>query len=263
MARHSTLTNPNDLHYAKVRSFTGDPANLTPDFADELIIATDTNKIYRATDTAQGAIVELVAGNGNGNNANQITIGYEYPSARPQSQGELFYNALAKRLYISVQNYFGAYWWRPIDPLENIFNCSIAIHRDAPLTPADFNPVIRLLYAEATAAEIESGDFNFTRVLREDLVETENVDLSYYLNEFGRGAYAIAHEVNPLITSVVPELNLVGAIPSGFEIRTTNFNFAFNGEGLKEKKYIYFSGDKPEGSLTISVDIYALVIGPG
>jgi hypothetical protein len=120
-----------------------------------------------------------------------------------------------------------------------------------------------VLYSEATPTEIESGDFNFTTVLGEDLVETEYVNLSYYLNEFGRGAYAIAHEVNPLITSVVPELNVVGAIPSGFEIRTTGFNLALNGEGLLERKYIYFTGDKPQGSLTLSVDIYALVIGPG
>ena len=55
--RHSELTN--DLHYARLRTFTGNPASITPDFFDQILTATDTNKVYRATGTNQGQLVEL------------------------------------------------------------------------------------------------------------------------------------------------------------------------------------------------------------
>lgn len=59
MTRHSTLNNADDLHYAKIRSFTGDPAAITPNFIDQILTATDTNKVYRATGLSSGALIEL------------------------------------------------------------------------------------------------------------------------------------------------------------------------------------------------------------
>ena len=61
MTKHSTLTNANDLHYAKFRSFTGSPNAIAPDFVDQILTATDTNKIYRATGTSIGALIEMSA----------------------------------------------------------------------------------------------------------------------------------------------------------------------------------------------------------
>lgn len=55
--RHSDLKN--DLHYAKLKTFTGNPATITPDFFDQILTAIDTNKVYRATGTNQGQLVEL------------------------------------------------------------------------------------------------------------------------------------------------------------------------------------------------------------
>ncbi|WP_103666417.1 hypothetical protein [Pseudanabaena sp. BC1403] len=60
MARHSKLTNPDDLHYAKIRTFSGNVADFVPDFIDQLIAATDTNRVYRATGLAAGNLVELL-----------------------------------------------------------------------------------------------------------------------------------------------------------------------------------------------------------
>jgi hypothetical protein len=60
MTKHSTLTNPDDLHYAKIRTFSGNIANFEPDFIGQLIAATDTNRVYRATGTAAGNLVELL-----------------------------------------------------------------------------------------------------------------------------------------------------------------------------------------------------------
>ncbi len=61
MTKHSTLTNADDLHYAKIRSFTGDPNAITPDFIDQILSATDTNKVYRATGITGGGLVELIS----------------------------------------------------------------------------------------------------------------------------------------------------------------------------------------------------------
>lgn len=55
--RHSELTT--DLHYARLRTFTGNPASVTPDFFDQILTDADTNKVYRATGTNQGQLVEL------------------------------------------------------------------------------------------------------------------------------------------------------------------------------------------------------------
>lgn len=60
MTKHSTLINPDDLHYAKIRTFSGNVASFAPDFIDQLIAATDTNRVYRATGTAAGNLVELL-----------------------------------------------------------------------------------------------------------------------------------------------------------------------------------------------------------
>lgn len=63
MTKHSTLINPDDLHYAKIRVFTGDPNGVVPDFIDQILTATDTNKVYRATGTIAGGMVELISPN--------------------------------------------------------------------------------------------------------------------------------------------------------------------------------------------------------
>ena len=66
MTRHSTLTNPNHLHYAKIRVFTGNPTVITPDFADQILIAIDTKDIYLGTGANAGELLKL-GGNTNEN----------------------------------------------------------------------------------------------------------------------------------------------------------------------------------------------------
>lgn len=59
--KHSNLNTADKLHYAKVRTFTGDPALVSPDFADQILVATDTNKIYRATGTTTGQLTQTIS----------------------------------------------------------------------------------------------------------------------------------------------------------------------------------------------------------
>lgn len=59
--KHSTLTNPADLHYAKVRTFTGEPSAVTADFIDQLLVRTDTKEQFIATGTTEGALIKLAS----------------------------------------------------------------------------------------------------------------------------------------------------------------------------------------------------------
>lgn len=253
MTRHSTLTNPNDLHYAKVRSFTGDPANLTPDFADELIIATDTNKIYRATDTAQGAIVELVAGGGDG-----ITISYTPPEGRPDKEGKMHFDQWANgELYISVANYFGAKWWKPIKPMVNtLLVTTEAITDDANLNAA---ATFCLMYSSLTPAEIEAGSFTFSDVAQADL-GLGDFDLTEKLNFLGTGCYAIGYSGgNPNGLSLAVDINYsLGDVPYGFEVRDSPNSVVVNGVSVARYLHVFA---KANSQLHLTAQLINIVIG--
>lgn len=59
MTKHSTLTNADDLHDAKIRTFTGDPNLAVPAFIGQMLCNTSTNKIYRATGITTGDLIEI------------------------------------------------------------------------------------------------------------------------------------------------------------------------------------------------------------
>ncbi|WP_156341448.1 hypothetical protein, partial [Pseudanabaena sp. 'Roaring Creek'] len=101
MTRHSTLTNPNDLHYAKIRCFSGDPASITPEFIDQILTATDTNKVYRATGAQAGNLVELLpnnGGNGGGNGVDRVKFNVGIAIA-PDAIDQLLIDTYSNRIY--------------------------------------------------------------------------------------------------------------------------------------------------------------------
>ncbi|WP_055077178.1 hypothetical protein [Pseudanabaena sp. 'Roaring Creek'] len=101
MTRHSTLTNPNDLHYAKIRCFSGSPDLITPDFIDQLLTAIDTNKIYQATGAQAGNLVELLpnnGGNGGGNGVDRVKFNVGIAIA-PDAIDQLLIDTYSNRIY--------------------------------------------------------------------------------------------------------------------------------------------------------------------
>jgi hypothetical protein len=96
--RHSALTNPSDLHYAKIRSFTGSPASIAPDFVEQILAATDTNKIYRATGTAAGAMVELAPQGSGGGDASPPVLINNFPEE--PVNGQLSYRIDPPMMYL-------------------------------------------------------------------------------------------------------------------------------------------------------------------
>ena len=101
MTRHSTLTNPNDLHYAKIRTFTGNPSAITPDFADQLLTATDTNKVYRATGTSIGNLIELAPTDGDGTGASNVIFNAGIAIA-PNNLEQLLIDTATNRVYRAI-----------------------------------------------------------------------------------------------------------------------------------------------------------------
>ena len=101
MTRHSTLTNENDLHYAKIRVFTGDPNLISPEFTDQILVATDTNKIYRSTGSQVGNLVELspnTGGNNGGNGIDRVKFNIGTAIA-PDAYNQLLIDTYANRIY--------------------------------------------------------------------------------------------------------------------------------------------------------------------
>lgn len=116
MAKHSTLTNPDDLHYAKVRVFSGAPSAITPDFVGELL-CDDQQKIYRANGTGQGDLIELApqgTGSGTGGNSTALaTVVEGYPQDFPVGIGQIYFDLNSMRMFVASE--LSALSWLPVD----------------------------------------------------------------------------------------------------------------------------------------------------
>jgi len=252
MTKHSTLTNPDDLHYAKVRTFSGSPSAVTPDFPDQILIAWDTNKIYRSTWYNQGDLIELKTGGG-------CAIGNALPS-RPTETGTLFYDQIKGQMYVSVQNSFNDFWWKPIQASSNFLSATFVNSASADgVTDVLFD----LMYSEASIEAIEAGLFsNFTKVALSGIAPTEtSIDLSYIFNGTGTGAYILGYSAaNPNNVTLTTLFSNISSVPSGFEIRQSPYVLSANGTVIGTQ-YLYFSGEKPDNQLTFDGQLLAINIG--
>ncbi|OYQ67577.1 hypothetical protein B9G53_01085 [Pseudanabaena sp. SR411] len=258
MTRHSTLTNPNDLHYAKVRSFSGDPANVSPEFPDQLIIASDTNKIYRATDTAQGAIVELEAGGGGG------VVSFFPPESRPQKEGLFYFDQSQNQMYIAVANYVGDLWWKPANGVEGLagFSATCSMLEDSGdefISPSAF---FTLFFSALSPSEIESAAYDFTRTFETDIQPLDTFDLGYWLNALGTGCYTFGYTAdNPNEKITTTGLIDIGSgVPSGLELRTSPQVLTANNLPISNN-YIYYTGQKVEGALEMQCTLFVVEVG--
>jgi len=103
MTRHSSLTNSNDLHYAKVRSFSGEPSTITPDFENQLLISTITNRSYLATGIVQGALIEL-------GGSSLVRVGIGTPQTVPLEVGQTYFDSIAKIFYCAIEENNNVVW---------------------------------------------------------------------------------------------------------------------------------------------------------
>jgi hypothetical protein len=101
MTKHSTLTSPDDLHYAKIRTLSGNVANFVPDFIDQLIAATDTNRVYRATGTGAGNLVELLPSVDGGGGSSKVRF-FNGIAIAPDNLEQLLIDTTTNRVYRSI-----------------------------------------------------------------------------------------------------------------------------------------------------------------
>lgn len=64
--KHSELNTADTLHYAKVRTFTGESSAVTPDFINQLLVKSETKEQFVSTGVNAGALVKLSS---DGNNS--------------------------------------------------------------------------------------------------------------------------------------------------------------------------------------------------
>jgi hypothetical protein len=88
--RHSELKN--DLHFSRIKVFSGDPFNVIPDFVDQILTSSATNRVYRATGTTAGQLVELVP------QVEQRVI-FDEAFPEPMSQTQLLVRVDQNRIY--------------------------------------------------------------------------------------------------------------------------------------------------------------------
>jgi hypothetical protein len=258
MTKHSTLINPSDLHYAKVRAIQGDPAIVYPDFEDQLIIATDSNRIYRASGTDQGAIVELEAGGDGGGK-----ISFFPPESRPEKEGLFYFDQTQNQLYIAVANYVGDKWWKPSNGVEGLtgFSATCSMEENSGDEDISSSAFFTLFFSTLSPSEIESSAYDFTRTFATDIQPLATFDLGYWLNALGTGCYTFGYTANnPSEKLTYTSFGAIGGMLSGLELRTSSQPITANGLTIS-KSYLYFSGLKVEGTLEMQCTLSAYTIG--
>ncbi len=216
MTRHSTLTNPNDLHYAKLRTFTGSPSLITPDFVDQLLSATDTNKTYRATSLTEGGMVELSVQSDNeeGNGGSLTTVGIGDPQDTPTAIGQNYFDSASQTEWISVNASMNGW-------IEKGFqtNLTISLNNQSSQSLSNY---FSIFYADTDPATIESGDFTFTQLLGY-LQYGEAKSLVF---PAGRGCFAFVPSSLDLQTTAINlESPYTGSNAySKFQVRTSPYN---------------------------------------
>jgi hypothetical protein len=194
--RHSDLTNPNDLHFAKIRTFAGTPASITPDFIDQLLASSETNKIYRATSTSLGGLIELVPvtnngnGGGNENGASLLLVGSGRPTQPPSAIGEPYFDSDSGVLWCSV-NVLGSPTWRSSVPPIKIsslqFSDADFISYFSSVSAGEFVVFHGTGYQPDSSKAIEFNTLNEIGSL---------ADIESLIDQYGAGIYGIGYHPN-------------------------------------------------------------------
>jgi hypothetical protein len=250
MTKHSTLTNPNDLHYAKIKTFTGNSGLITPDFTDQLLSATDTNKVYRATSIAQGGLIELAPTGGGGSTGATIDVGANYPTVAPTATGQSYFASSTQTLYISVTNPLGGYFWQATKDFGSTIgvNCSLSTN----IQTASVN--FKLMFSPYTTA-IDVGNFDFTVIAAADIVAN---DITNVFKEYGTGFYTIGYALdNPdnLPLSLMTSWNVSALVTVGIEHRNSLYNLSANGMPISSD-YLYYYDLLVGSPSSISIDLH-------
>ncbi len=186
--RHSELINENDLHYAKVRIFAGNPAVIAPDFINQLLIASDTNKLYRATSANAGGLIPLVAvsdGSGNGG----TIIGEGSPQTPPSAIGETYFDSISGIFWCSI-NFAGNPSWVSSVPPVKVVSVFESISELVSLYP-DVSGYFSVYHrADFLPAVQQTIDINtFTQI-------GTAINLESLIAQHGKGAYVFGFELD-------------------------------------------------------------------
>lgn len=163
-------------NYTLVSTFAGSPTLIVPDFIDQLFAATDTNKIYRATGTTQGALVELSP---TVNTQQALVQASGYPYYLPEFIGQKYFDQETSVLFFA-KGLNNVADWRPVyEDMEIAINIS---------NPEGTGSTLFNLYY---SAEEPTDGFNFDFVVAFNLPFGTTYGLRA-IQQAGIGFYAIA-----------------------------------------------------------------------
>jgi len=247
MTRHSTLTNPNDLHYAKARAFTGDPTLVQPDFIDQILFSTDTNKSYRSTGISTGNLIEL----GSGGSAVAARYGNAPPFNyfSPLFAGELFFDSSSNIFFVAVFNQDNLLVWRSTIPrikVDQVVLGNPLVHSPEVLIQ------LSLLFANILPTALASFQ------PQETIDIDPYSDLSQIFEAYGAGVYIPSVSIVSDPDGENPSLNLNVEFTSSLTPSNINTflveNVTFNGYTTRA---LYLSHSRRQG-LDLNVFIQAI-----
>jgi hypothetical protein len=205
--RHSDIINPNYLHHSKIRTFTDSPASITPDFADQILSASDTNRIYRATGITAGALVELApAGSGGGGGSSVTVSPRPYPAA--STGGSILFDPNVPAMYVAN----GDLRWTPINYNLKMTCTSVTNYLSG---AAQSSLVLSVLDSNGTAITESFSLANF-------LSAEPTAAVSKDINRSGLGRYTIFAEssagISPVMVTILDlSQNAVIPVNSGYD----------------------------------------------
>ncbi len=182
---HHTLTNPDDMHYAKARLFTGDSSLITPDFEGQLLVDS-TGNVWVATNNIQGALSRLSIphwgdiegtiadqedlqqrlsqGGGTGTGGSNIVFSDGYPNFAPQSLDQIYIDKTNRRQFFPV-NTLSSRDWRYLN--GNLGWYTLVIE-------AEYNSgALHLYHKNCTYQESRNGTIDFGSPIKTWQVNTK------------------------------------------------------------------------------------------
>lgn len=247
MTKHSTLTNADDLHYAKVRTFTGSPSLVTPDFIDQILIDSDTNTIYRSLSLSIGGLIALGLNSGGGGGSQLVITGYSQPDIEPEWVGQLYFSLLQRELYCASRGSING--WIPI-AAKNI-SFSFAFQNLSTIDSSAIN--IDLYHSDSFPYE----PFDFTLMLETSLFDSPSLEgqFSEAILSQGRGFFTFGCSNSADGGNIALTTSLSAASTYNENITTSFYGSGLTANGLPISGTVIQIDSYPRRPTNVFVDL--------
>jgi hypothetical protein len=145
----------------RLTPFSGDPALVIPDFDNQFFASTDTNRIYRANGTTQGALIDLSY-----SPVPSLIVGSSYPYS-PSFIGEQYYDQTTSMFFVGTQ--LAIFGFRPVFEnmeVEIFIQNNTGLNLTYDLYYREDTPYFGNVFDELVASNLVAGVIISTRAIQ-------------------------------------------------------------------------------------------------